>query len=549
MQGEFRGDFTRDTFNPQKNFLRVLMQQGRVQIDADWNEQVSILLHYLQTLTTDLIGPHGGPANNCGFEIKSLNDASGNSIPNDFIIGSGNYYVKGLLCQLESVPSSFSIVEGSEDKKINVFPWNPKFQKGSYVEVFKQLEPLDPIITKITQINVLNRELTLNDAVNDKDSIRLIATFKTQPYFKQVEISNEDNPADRKYLVYLDVWERHITFVEDENENKLVPGIREVALGKADTATRSQLIWQVKVKELPAEQEVTANDFKEDYQKFLKILQPDIKPGTGMLMAQAMKPSDSNSNEPCIISPEARYRGVENQLYRVEIHQGGNAKKKDSTDENEQNTATFKWSRENGSVIFPIRNIGGNKVTLENLGHDDQFGLKVGDWVEILDEQSILQGIVKSLYQVDRIDPIDMSVTLNGNNIPKNGQLLRRWEQKKDGDTVLTDEGTVEVIEDESINLENGIQILFSRNNQSEQKNYYATGDYWLIPARTATGDVEWSKTYDNNGNLVPLAVSPHGVEHHYAPLWIINVNDSGDVTADLGNDCRSKFSQLTQMS
>ena len=53
MQGEFRGDFTRDTYNPSKQFLRVFMQQGRVQLDADWNEQVSILLNYLQTLATD----------------------------------------------------------------------------------------------------------------------------------------------------------------------------------------------------------------------------------------------------------------------------------------------------------------------------------------------------------------------------------------------------------------------------------------------------------------------------------------------------------------
>ena len=50
MQGEYRGDFTRDTFDPAKRFLRVLYQQGRVQLDADFNEQVSILLHYLQSL-------------------------------------------------------------------------------------------------------------------------------------------------------------------------------------------------------------------------------------------------------------------------------------------------------------------------------------------------------------------------------------------------------------------------------------------------------------------------------------------------------------------
>ena len=57
-----KGDFTRNTFDPLKHFTRVLMQQGRVQLDADWNEQAAILLHCLQTLAADLIGPHGGPS-------------------------------------------------------------------------------------------------------------------------------------------------------------------------------------------------------------------------------------------------------------------------------------------------------------------------------------------------------------------------------------------------------------------------------------------------------------------------------------------------------
>ena len=37
-----KGDFSRDTFDPAKQFTRVLMQQGRVQLDADWNEQIAI---------------------------------------------------------------------------------------------------------------------------------------------------------------------------------------------------------------------------------------------------------------------------------------------------------------------------------------------------------------------------------------------------------------------------------------------------------------------------------------------------------------------------
>ena len=49
-QGESRGDFTRDTFYPLRRFARVFMQQGRVQLDADWNEQVSILFALLAEL-------------------------------------------------------------------------------------------------------------------------------------------------------------------------------------------------------------------------------------------------------------------------------------------------------------------------------------------------------------------------------------------------------------------------------------------------------------------------------------------------------------------
>ena len=57
-----KADLSRDTYRRQYQFARVLMQQGRVQLDADWNEQVSILLDQTRMLAADLIGPHGGPA-------------------------------------------------------------------------------------------------------------------------------------------------------------------------------------------------------------------------------------------------------------------------------------------------------------------------------------------------------------------------------------------------------------------------------------------------------------------------------------------------------
>ncbi len=62
-----KGDFSRNSFRRARHYSRVLMQQGRVLLDSDWNEQGSIFAYYLKSLARDLIGPYGGPTTNCGI--------------------------------------------------------------------------------------------------------------------------------------------------------------------------------------------------------------------------------------------------------------------------------------------------------------------------------------------------------------------------------------------------------------------------------------------------------------------------------------------------
>src|SRR5207248_4400927 len=90
MNGDFKTDITRDSFRRHKNFSRVLMQQGRVQLDADWNEQTDLFLYALRKTLTDLVGRRWGtfdfdidPTANGGVGGIAPNSIS----PNSFKIG------------------------------------------------------------------------------------------------------------------------------------------------------------------------------------------------------------------------------------------------------------------------------------------------------------------------------------------------------------------------------------------------------------------------------------------------------------------------------
>jgi len=60
-------------------------------------------------------------------------------------------------------------------------------------------------------------------------------------YLAQPDLPQPPVPATPgRYVVYLDVWERHLTALER-------PELREVALGGPDTATRTQTVWQLRL--------------------------------------------------------------------------------------------------------------------------------------------------------------------------------------------------------------------------------------------------------------------------------------------------------------
>ena len=83
-------DRARVSYDPTKGYRSVVMQQGRVTLEADVNEAQTISSEMLREETLDIVGPAGTPDN--GYEIGGKT-ATAKSF--DFHIGSGVMYVGG----------------------------------------------------------------------------------------------------------------------------------------------------------------------------------------------------------------------------------------------------------------------------------------------------------------------------------------------------------------------------------------------------------------------------------------------------------------------
>jgi hypothetical protein len=508
-----KGDFSRLRFSPNKNYTSVLQQQGRVALDADANEQCAINEYLRTTETVDVVGRVGGPLGDDGFHISVQNGA--------IEIGKGRYYVDGLLCENEQAGLLYSS---------QPFLINP----GS-------------AHTDTTLIS----NLTLGSVIQ----------------------------------VYLQVWQRLVTALDD-------PCLREPALGQADTTARLQTVWRVIAKAVPGpqprqlagsvtlatgsqtvtgtgttftsalevgQQLVFASDKTQTMYKIgaiasntsLTLASPYAGPQasttvsvvvpedccTAMDRVDVVKtrgklsvpPIDVSEDCSCQPTPSAGYRGLENQLYRVEIHQHGDETK-----------ATFKWSRDNGSVVAAITNVSGNQVYVDSLGPDANLGFSPGQWVEITDDRNEFGEFGADpnqpgdLYQIYSITPETLCVTMVPQPVVASVNLtmnprMRRWDQ------FGSSAGSSGVSLSESpLDLENGIQVQF-------KPGQYVSGDHWLIPARTSTGQVEWPPCDSDQCAFQP----PYFAQIYQAPLACITLRDN----KPWARDCRTKFPPLTDIT
>jgi hypothetical protein len=509
-----KADLTRDTFSLDRHYTRVIQQQGRVPLDADWNEQAEIQAHHDETETIDVIGPAGFPIGP-SFQLAASADNT------DLLVGDGNGYVAGILA--ENTHHQFDVI---------AFPAAGQLQlrtlvlDGIALRVGEWLQPSDPTnpATSLPPVRVQALDsatqtitLTASPSLPANLVVERIASYLIQPDWYAPDFATFAPPAlpklasDGVFLAYLDVWRRHVTALEDAH-------LREVALGGPDTATRAKTVWQVKLAAIAQGAPVDCTT------------PLPTEPSTGRLSARARQPASGDS--PCVITPTARYRSLENQLYRVEIHDPGAV-----------NTATFKFSRDNGMVLTSWLDSSGADLTVGSLGKDKVLGFAPGQWIELLDDTIDEAGTPGTLAKIANVDPATNTITIDTTTVyptpspltrgyditkyPLNPRI-RRWDYVSATATL----SVTRPAGDGFLDLEQGVQVRF-------EDGYYATGDHWLIPARTITADVEWPR----NEVGTPLPRHRSGIAHAYARLGIVTI--SGGLITGV-TDCRAQFPPLT---
>ena len=435
------GDYSRFAFDPTLDYQGVRLQQGRPLTDRDWNDATAQANRRQQTDSLDTLGPAVVPLTTPDAFAITI-------VNNDFTLGRGRMYVDGLV---------------AENHGTGATAWDPVLEELQGTTLWSYLQ---------------------------------------QPYLPNPPALPAAGPLN---LVYLDVWQREVTCIEDG-------GLVDSAIG-VDTTTRIQTVWQVKLL-ANIGNAVDCSTPLGNITGWSAL----TAPSAGQLTTATGGPA---STDPCQIAPSGNYKGLENQLYRVEIHDGG-----------DQAHATFKWSRNNASVVSKVvKLIDQRTLVVDSIGKDGLLRFSDGDWVEITDDWHEFGNTAGEIHQIvvgkgvdDATRTIkltsDLGSTFGNATVQARNTRIKLWDQ---GGKVLRADGSVAIDLDQAggvipvpasgsqIVLESGILVSFDLATAGGQ---FKPGDYWTFCARAADASIE----------LLDKA-PPRGIHHHYAKLGLTTLS------------------------
>ena len=494
-------DISRFTFNPGNDYLGVVMQQGRVHLDSDWNELVAELTRRIHAGALDVVGLSGVPSTTpLAFQMAiTPPDASGNI---HATIGVGRIYVDGILAE------NHGGVTLSQSESILIDP------AGSAA-------PTD---------------------------------YTGQPYVKAVTLP----PGNAIYLAYLDVWRRDVSYLQD-------PGLVDQAVGvdttgRVQTVWQVKLLdvtayagsFAGSTPDTAIWSGTTALASGPVWQTLIQ--------GSPSLLTSGTAASGYTGQENQLYRVEIHHGGTAASSATLPVtYSSGMATFKWSRENASVTTAVTAIAPVTNSLNNPA-----SQLTVVSLGRDQVLGFQPGDWIEITDDDLELNGAITAatpgsasslqsgeLHQIDSINAAALTLTLDGpvsaTNFPLTGGLtdptrhtrIRRWDQSgtvylADGQTAWTNldaagnDGIPVPPSGTALILENGVTVAFDLN--ATGSGAFQSGDYWSFAARTADGSVATLQR-----------APPAGIDHHICRLAILDFTASPPVATD----CRTVFQSL----
>ncbi|MCP3959022.1 MAG: hypothetical protein GY719_14315 [bacterium] len=418
---------------------------------------------------------------------------------------------------------------------------------------------------------------------------------ETVPFASQPDLPGADLPADREagraYLFYLDVWERSVSAAQDE-------GLREVALGGADTACRTQVVAQARWRpidldhmpedplwlppewrslerrgegspRLRARRGESAPGVLENRLYRLEVHgggapygwpRAPVEPDAALAVAHLSSAAQEITLEEDGVVGAGIGRGDWVELYSSEtddreeagllarVHRADaeeNALILDRPIDNYEDhhelrlrrVATFKWSRENASIELPIAHLeeGGRVVTLRDTGRGE-LPLSAGDWLEFVDDRSSLGDDAGPLARVQSVETSSRTVTLS--RPPTGGVGLDRELHPLIRRWDQRSSGDQQLAGG-VLAAETGTWLRLENGIEVffDGSGSLAGGEYWTFAARQNSGEINWPT--DAAGE--PLTQPPQGIEHHLSPLALLRFTEGGFEL----RDCRPVFQPL----
>jgi len=655
-------DSSRFVFDPRKNYQGVLMQQGRVQLDSDWNEMISESSRAFQTASLDTLGP----------AVVPMQTPNAFNIAQDLSIGPGRIYVDGLLVENHGLPTNAGgtqvwdplLAEISSNRTV----YTPFTEQPYLPNAALPAPAVSPIpVTYLAYVDAWQRELTYlqkPDLVDKAIGLDTTGRYQTIWQVKMLEVQPEfldvygSSASLSNYTYYDQNWTS--TTAAAESYSVVSSELRQTnsgsfALGsylivnsplfnpsqtsytleadfkvdaaaglfglvcRATASNDAAYIfqwnglnnrWEIEKQKSPAgNYDYVATSTTSPYSvgtwvHFRFVVGPgnlfnayitpasmpeqqiftnvsdtfstpapyvsggiglrsyDILPGNTLHVQnfQAQVTVGINNGYPAWTQLTLPSSGqlttgqissnptpMENQLYRAEVHQGGSP----MTGLLLPTTATFKWSRDNGSMAARVVNVDSADnetivLTMDNVTRGDIQLFSEGDWVELTNDELELNGLPGEMHRVATggVDRDEMTVTLvtglfgtaftPGPGMGSNARL-RRWDQQgkvylNDGKTVWYDldspsSGGVIPVPPAGVTLilENGITAAFGLNTTGN--GVFNNFDYWCFASRAADNSVE-----------VLTSAPPRGIYHHYVVLAQVTYTSGTAVITDQRN-------------